>query len=73
MKSPFKSCKNLDCLFGWIEKTPDERVVPSLIYSTTRALTMQALKVINTARGTGCGQNNPFSTFGQLTLPFVHW
>ncbi|OAV95772.1 hypothetical protein PTTG_02015 [Puccinia triticina 1-1 BBBD Race 1] len=63
MESSFKSCDNLGWLFGAREQTPDDKVVPSLIYSTTRALTMQALKVINTARGTTGGQNNPFSSF----------
>ncbi|OAV90543.1 hypothetical protein PTTG_08117 [Puccinia triticina 1-1 BBBD Race 1] len=65
MESSFKSCDDLGQLFGPREKTPDEKVVPSLIYSTTWALTMQALKVINTARGTTGGQNNPFSSFAR--------
>ncbi|OAV95523.1 hypothetical protein, variant [Puccinia triticina 1-1 BBBD Race 1] len=65
MESLFKSCDDLLQLFGSRDQTPDAKVVPAMIYSTTRALTMQVLKVINTARGTNGGQNNPSSHFAR--------
>ncbi|KAI9612104.1 hypothetical protein H4Q26_008195, partial [Puccinia striiformis f. sp. tritici PST-130] len=63
------SYNDLGQLFGPQEQTPDNKVVPSLIYSSTRALTMQALKVMNTARGTAGGQNNPSSHFARRFHP----
>ncbi|KNF03954.1 hypothetical protein PSTG_03039 [Puccinia striiformis f. sp. tritici PST-78] len=65
MESSFRSYNDLGQLFGSQEQTHDSKVVPSLIYSSTRALTMQALKVMKNARGTSGGQNNPSSHFAR--------
>ncbi|KAI7948774.1 hypothetical protein MJO29_010439 [Puccinia striiformis f. sp. tritici] len=65
MTSSFKSCDDLSQLYGPQSQTPDEKVVPSLVYGTSRASTMQALKSANTSRGTIGGQNNPYSNFAR--------
>jgi hypothetical protein len=49
MQSSLKSCDNLKHLYGPRNQTPDEKVVPGLVYSTTRTLNMQVLKVISIA------------------------
>ncbi|PLW54483.1 hypothetical protein PCANC_05648 [Puccinia coronata f. sp. avenae] len=65
MDSALNSCKDLMQLYGPKEQTPDKKVVPSLIYSTTQTLTMEAMKVINMARGNKNGEKNAKSSFTQ--------
>ncbi|OAV94630.1 hypothetical protein PTTG_05157 [Puccinia triticina 1-1 BBBD Race 1] len=65
MKALLRSCNDLLQLFGPASRIPDQDLVPTLIYSTTRHLTMQVLLVLNCARGTPGGQNNADSTFAR--------
>ncbi|POW14861.1 hypothetical protein PSHT_07243 [Puccinia striiformis] len=65
MKASLKSCNDLLQLFGPATIIPNDELVPTLIYSTTRHLTMQVLTVLNRARRTPRGQNDPFSTLAR--------
>ncbi|KAI7955715.1 hypothetical protein MJO29_007114 [Puccinia striiformis f. sp. tritici] len=65
MKASLTLCNDLLQLFGPSSCIPDQDLVPTLIYSTTRHLTMQVLTVINRARRNPGGQNNPYSTLAR--------
>ncbi|POW21539.1 hypothetical protein PSHT_02274 [Puccinia striiformis] len=63
MELSLGSCKDLKRIFGQKSLIADNLVPPALIYSPTRNLTWQALKVINEARETRGGHHDPDSTF----------
>ncbi|KAI7933567.1 hypothetical protein MJO29_016801 [Puccinia striiformis f. sp. tritici] len=65
MKASLTSCNDLLQLFGPSSCIPDQDLVPTLIYSTTRHLTMQVLTVLNRARRIPGGQNDPYSTLAR--------
>jgi hypothetical protein len=51
MELSLSSYNDLQNLYSPNEQTPNEKIIPLLIYSTTKILTVQAMKVINIARG----------------------
>ncbi|OAV93796.1 hypothetical protein PTTG_27160 [Puccinia triticina 1-1 BBBD Race 1] len=65
MKSSLKSCDDLLQLYGPRSCVPNKDIIPTLIYSTTRNLTMQASKVIHKARRIPGGHGDANSTFAQ--------
>ncbi|POW15735.1 hypothetical protein PSTT_01971 [Puccinia striiformis] len=64
MKHSLSSGDDLLQLFGREEFIPDGDIPPTIIYSSTRHLTLQVLRVLNDARGK-CGQLSPKSTFAR--------
>jgi superfamily II DNA helicase RecQ len=56
---------SFDDLYATQEQTPDCKIVPTLIYSTTRNLTETVLDVVNRARNPIKTNNAAFSTFAQ--------
>ncbi|KAA1119697.1 ATP-dependent DNA helicase sgs1 [Puccinia graminis f. sp. tritici] len=58
---------NLDLLNVYPSKnvTPDEDIVPTLIYSGTRARTYTVLEVLDMARGTPGSCGDPYNTFAR--------
>ncbi|OAV93804.1 hypothetical protein PTTG_08326 [Puccinia triticina 1-1 BBBD Race 1] len=65
MKSSLKSCDDLLTLYGPRSCIPDGEIIPTLIYSTTRNLTMQVSKVIHKARRIPGGHGDANSTFAR--------
>jgi superfamily II DNA helicase RecQ len=67
MNHSLKSCLDILQIYGLKELVPDEDVVPALIYTGTRALTLTVLEVLDKARGTpNLGSNlAPYSTFAR--------
>ncbi|POW20273.1 hypothetical protein PSHT_03707 [Puccinia striiformis] len=64
LKHSLSSGDDLLQLFGREEFIPDGDIPPTIIYSSTRHLTLQVLRVLNDARGK-CGQLSPKSTFAR--------
>ncbi|PLW50005.1 hypothetical protein PCASD_01351 [Puccinia coronata f. sp. avenae] len=62
MNSSLKKVDDLLQMFGPKDKIPDNDLLPTLIYSGSRNATGQVLKVVNEARGSCGGENNPHST-----------
>jgi superfamily II DNA helicase RecQ len=65
MKCSLKSCDNLLRLYGPQSCIPDKNIIPALIYSTTRNLTMQVSKVLHKARRIPNGHRSALSSFAQ--------
>lgn len=65
MKKSKNSLEDLLNHFDQKTRVPDEKVVPTLIYTATRHATMQALVVANRARGTPGDEMNAESTFAR--------
>ncbi|KAA1126851.1 ATP-dependent DNA helicase sgs1 [Puccinia graminis f. sp. tritici] len=65
MKYSLASSDNLAGLYSSQEQTPDSEIIPTLIYSTTKNLTGQVLEVLNRARETHHGEDDPFSKFAR--------
>ncbi|EFP80654.2 uncharacterized protein PGTG_06610 [Puccinia graminis f. sp. tritici CRL 75-36-700-3] len=65
MKASLKSCDDLLMLYGPRSCIPDNEMIPSLIYSTSRNLTMQVSKVVHEARRIPEGHHDPNSTFAR--------
>ncbi|OAV85059.1 hypothetical protein PTTG_30828, partial [Puccinia triticina 1-1 BBBD Race 1] len=63
MDSTLKSCDDLLRIFAPHKKVLDEETVPTLIYSGTRNLTFQVMKVVNDARHTSKHKYDPLSPF----------
>ncbi|KAA1098563.1 hypothetical protein PGT21_036513 [Puccinia graminis f. sp. tritici] len=61
MDCSLKKASDLLQIFGQREDIPDSDLLPTLIYLGTRNATGQILKVVNEARGTVGGENNPRS------------
>ncbi|EFP89954.1 uncharacterized protein PGTG_16242 [Puccinia graminis f. sp. tritici CRL 75-36-700-3] len=59
------SCNDLLDLYAPKASTPDDKVVPTIIYSGTRHRTMNVLKVLDQARGTPDEADNPDSSFAR--------
>jgi Lhr-like helicase len=57
MKYSLRSSNDLLQLFGPRNVIPDDKLVPTLIYSTTQNLTKQVMKVVNDARRVPGGEN----------------
>ncbi|KAA1108541.1 hypothetical protein PGT21_015839 [Puccinia graminis f. sp. tritici] len=64
MQKSLASSEDLADLFSTQEQTPDNEIIPTLIYSTTRNLTGQVLDVVNDAREAN-QEDDPFSTFAR--------
>ncbi|OAV91068.1 hypothetical protein PTTG_28114 [Puccinia triticina 1-1 BBBD Race 1] len=62
MKHSLASCDDLLQLFGPESCIKDDELVPTIIYSTTRNLTMQVMAVLNDGRRVPQGHYNPKST-----------
>ncbi|OAV89972.1 hypothetical protein PTTG_28474 [Puccinia triticina 1-1 BBBD Race 1] len=62
MKHSLASCDDILQLIGPKSCIKDEELIPTVIYSTTRNLTMQVMVVINEGRRVPQGHNNPKST-----------
>ncbi|PLW16376.1 hypothetical protein PCANC_27112 [Puccinia coronata f. sp. avenae] len=62
MNSSLKKVHDLIQMFGPKDNIPDEKLLPTLIYSSSHNATSQVLKVVNEARGSCGGENNPHST-----------
>ncbi|KAA1122026.1 ATP-dependent DNA helicase sgs1 [Puccinia graminis f. sp. tritici] len=65
MAYPLSSCEDLLQLYSTKEETPDESLVPSLVYSGTRNLTLKVMEVLNKARGTPGEHLIPRSSFSR--------
>lgn len=65
MKCSLKSCDDLLQLYGPRSCIPDNEIIPTLIYSNTRNLTMQASKVVHEARRIPGGHGDANSTFAR--------
>ncbi|OAV96415.1 hypothetical protein PTTG_04018, partial [Puccinia triticina 1-1 BBBD Race 1] len=65
MSSSLKSNLDLLDVFPSRETTPDEDLLPTLIYSGTRARTLTVLQVLDMARGTPGGCYNPKNTLAR--------
>jgi ATP-dependent DNA helicase RecQ len=63
MNCSMASCADLLEIFPQKSKTPDDKIVPTLVYSGSRNRTLQVMKVLDLARGTGNDWENPRSTF----------
>ncbi|KAA1124043.1 ATP-dependent DNA helicase sgs1 [Puccinia graminis f. sp. tritici] len=64
MQKSLASSEDLSDLYSTQEQTPDNEIIPTFIYSTTRNLTGQVLDVINNAHEAN-QEDNPFSTFAR--------
>ncbi|EFP90532.2 uncharacterized protein PGTG_16558 [Puccinia graminis f. sp. tritici CRL 75-36-700-3] len=64
MQKSLVSSEDLADLYSTQEQTPDNEIIPTLIYSTTRNLTGQVLDVIHNAREAN-QKDDPFSTFAR--------
>ncbi|KAA1129738.1 ATP-dependent DNA helicase sgs1 [Puccinia graminis f. sp. tritici] len=64
MQKSLASSEDLADLYSTQEQTPDNEIIPTLIYSTTRNLTGQVLDVVNDAREAN-QEDDPFSTFAR--------
>ncbi|PLW47821.1 hypothetical protein PCASD_04321 [Puccinia coronata f. sp. avenae] len=65
MKKSISSSEDLADLYATQEQTPDCKIVPTLIYSTTRNLTETVLDVVNRACNPIKTNNAAFSTFAR--------
>ncbi|KAI7955391.1 hypothetical protein MJO28_005791 [Puccinia striiformis f. sp. tritici] len=65
MESSLCSCNDLKRVFGPQSEIADTKIPPTLIYSPTRNLTWQGLKVVNEAREIRGGHHDPWSTFSR--------
>ncbi|OAV96375.1 hypothetical protein PTTG_04047 [Puccinia triticina 1-1 BBBD Race 1] len=65
MKCLLKSCNDLLQLYGPCSWIPDNEIIPTLIYSNTCNLTMQASKVVHKARRIPGGHGDANSTFAR--------
>ncbi|EFP83352.2 uncharacterized protein PGTG_08538 [Puccinia graminis f. sp. tritici CRL 75-36-700-3] len=65
MKYSLASSDDLAGLYSSQEQTPDSEIIPTLIYSTTKNLTGQVLEVLNRARESHHGEDDPFSKFAR--------
>ncbi|KAH9468844.1 hypothetical protein Pst134EA_009373 [Puccinia striiformis f. sp. tritici] len=72
MKHSLSSGDDLLQLFGREEFIPDGDIPPTIIYSSTRHLTLQVLRVLNDARGK-CGQLSPKALLlgGIMLVPVI--
>jgi hypothetical protein len=62
LEKSLASLEDLSDLYSTQEQTPDSKIVPTLIYSTTKNLTGQVLEVVNSARQSN-QEDNAYSTF----------
>ncbi|PLW36342.1 hypothetical protein PCASD_18647 [Puccinia coronata f. sp. avenae] len=60
-----QSCDNLLQIYGTQSITPNDQMVPSLIYSGTRVRTLQVLEVLDQARETLNKHKDPQNTFAR--------
>ncbi|KAH9465108.1 hypothetical protein MJO28_006875 [Puccinia striiformis f. sp. tritici] len=65
MESSIQSSEDVLKVYGPKAYTPDDQMVPSLIYSGTRARTLQVLEVLDRARGTTNDHLNPHDSFAR--------
>jgi superfamily II DNA helicase RecQ len=65
MKCSIQSCDNLLQIYGAQSITPNDQMVPSLIYSGTRVRTLQVLEVLDQARETLNKNKDPQNTFAR--------
>ncbi|POW12633.1 hypothetical protein PSTT_04205 [Puccinia striiformis] len=65
MEFSMASCNDLRDLYAPKDDTHDDKVVPTIIYSGTRKRTINVLEVLDRARGTPNGADNPESTFAR--------
>ncbi|KAI7949863.1 hypothetical protein MJO28_008684 [Puccinia striiformis f. sp. tritici] len=65
MESSLSSCDDLLDLYAPKATTPDEKVVPTIIYSGSRHRTIKVLEVLDKARGSGDAAEDPDSTFAR--------
>ncbi|EFP82781.2 uncharacterized protein PGTG_08977 [Puccinia graminis f. sp. tritici CRL 75-36-700-3] len=65
MKSSLTSCADLSNIYGPASVTPNNKIVPTLIYSGTRRRTGQVLEVLAGARGTPEEVSNARSTWAR--------
>ncbi|POV95870.1 hypothetical protein PSTT_15978 [Puccinia striiformis] len=63
MKFTLKSCDDLLRIFAPQSKVPAEKAIPMLIYSSSRNLTFQVMKVVNEARHTKKHEYDPLDGF----------
>ena len=63
MTHSLKSCNDLLQLFPLPSQTPDNNIVPTLIYSGTRKATLTVIDVLNKARGEKVNAYNSASSF----------
>ncbi|PLW53395.1 hypothetical protein PCANC_06080 [Puccinia coronata f. sp. avenae] len=63
MKATLKSCDDLLRIFAPRTKVSEEQTIPKIIYSGTRNLTFQVMKVVNDARQTYKHKYDPLSPF----------
>ncbi|POW22057.1 hypothetical protein PSHT_01676 [Puccinia striiformis] len=63
MKSTLSSCDDLLRIFAPENKLSADETVPTLIYSSTRNLTFQVMKVVNEARHTKMDEYDPLNPF----------
>jgi hypothetical protein len=59
------SCEDIEKIYPLEEDTPNNQLVPALIYSGTRHLTLKVLKVLVAARGTHGDHLNAGSLLGR--------
>ncbi|KNE93805.1 hypothetical protein PSTG_12809 [Puccinia striiformis f. sp. tritici PST-78] len=65
MTASIQSCEDLSKLYGPKDETPDDQLVPSLIYHGTRKRTLQGVEVLAKYRGTPRNHLDPRNTLAR--------